>query len=251
MMVVPGALAGDLVDNAVVADFDGDGAEDLAIGVPGRCGAIEVWLSSRDPRLGLPEDVTDERTALASSTLWIEPERCDPEFGRRVIVEHTREGTPLLATLPDALGVATAQIDLSSPLDPEIVVVGRTQGPASRARSVSHAVVLRLARGPDDQVVEAIPVQVSRDGNAGACLVAIALPRDHLSAPSSHSSLPSTMPSPQVAVGVVGGVVGSVPVSTDSVVGGSICGSGIGSVASGGVHPTSVHIIHTTGTSKR
>ncbi len=43
--------------NLAVGDFDGDGRVDIAIGLPGSCGTIEVWLSSEDSQEGLPREI--------------------------------------------------------------------------------------------------------------------------------------------------------------------------------------------------
>ena len=103
------AAAGDRYPNAVLGDLDGDGADDLVIGIPGRCGHIEIWLSSDDPDLGF----TRGETSLTDPTVVVRPPRCDPSFGSEVAISYNRSGEGILGTVPDAWGrpLATVSMD--------------------------------------------------------------------------------------------------------------------------------------------
>lgn len=90
--------------NVAWADLDGDGLDDQAIGIPGRCGRIELWLSSDDPELG---HVRDE-SPLAEPSAILEPDRCDPLFGLELASGIDASGQPALGTIPDLLGLPLA-----------------------------------------------------------------------------------------------------------------------------------------------
>lgn len=69
--------------NLAIADFDGDGVEDTAIGVDGSCGTIEMWLSSADSSaIGS----TRTREELSPSTLVIKSPTCNNDFGQALSV---------------------------------------------------------------------------------------------------------------------------------------------------------------------
>jgi hypothetical protein len=94
---------GDRYPNAVLADLDGDGLDDLAIGTLARCGAVDVWLSSVDPALGHPTDGRDGW--LGPATAQVAPPTCDPAFG---VALAAHDG--VLGTSPDRGGAPTATV---------------------------------------------------------------------------------------------------------------------------------------------
>ena len=122
--IVGSAFGGEVFDNVAIGDYDGDGEADVAIGIEGRCGAIEVWLSSHDPALGRPDRVDpDGSTPFTPGALWIEPTSCDPLFGQQVVTTQTSSGDRI-ATRLDREGRGTTEVVLDGIGGASLVVTG-------------------------------------------------------------------------------------------------------------------------------
>ncbi len=98
--------------NLAVGDFDGDGRVDIAIGLPGSCGTIEVWLSSEDSQVGLPREIDPAiEVPMTPGTLLLRPSSCDASFGLEVVtLDGERGALDRIGTLLDKRGEPTTEV---------------------------------------------------------------------------------------------------------------------------------------------